>query len=82
MTYYPESQEDEPFRVRCYRKSELAMLYFPQYSAHATMQHLRRWILRCTELHEALKKSGYRGNGTHYFLRSEVELIVRYLGEP
>ena len=32
--------------------------------------------------YEALKKTGYTGTGTHYFLRKEVELIVRYLGEP
>lgn len=82
MTYYPDSTEDEPFRLRCYRKSELAMLYFPDFGPHAALQHLRRWILRCTELHEALKKTGYTGTGTHYFLRKEVELIVHYLGEP
>ena len=54
MTYYPDSTEDEPFRLRCYRKSELAMLYFPDFTPHAALQHLRRWILRCAELHEAL----------------------------
>lgn len=40
-----------------------------------------RWIKQCAELERELERSGYQKN-RKFFLKSEVELIVRFLGEP
>lgn len=42
---------------------------------------LGRWIKQCAELERELERSGYQKN-RKFFLKSEVELIVRFLGEP
>ena len=76
-----EMPDDRPFRLRVYRKSELALLYFPYAKKKQALNNLGRWIKKCTELHDALHRAGYVKN-RWFFLRPEVELIVRYLGEP
>ena len=45
------------------------------------LQGLGRWIKQCAELERELERSGYQKN-RKFFLKSEVELIVRFLGEP
>ena len=73
--------DERPFRMRVYRKSELAQLYFPYAAKKQALNNLNRWIRRCEALHTALTEAGYVKN-RWFFLRPEVELIVRYLGEP
>lgn len=73
--------EDLPFHCRVYRKSELAQLYFPESDTKTALQGLARWIKRCTELEEALEAVGYEKN-RRFFRKPEVELIVKFLGEP
>lgn len=73
--------EGVSFRMRVYRKNELARLYFPEAGKKAALQHLGRWIKRCVELDRALQETGY-DKYRKFFLRPEVELIVKYLGEP
>ena len=75
------SQQDAEFRPRIYRKSELAMLYFPYAGKKQALSNLTRWIRRCDELREALEGSQSMKN-RRFFLRPEVELIVKHLGEP
>lgn len=77
--YHEET--DTTFRLRIYRKSELAQLYFPGASRQTALQNLHRWIDRCPPIREGLAALGYDKH-RQYFLRREVELIVRYLGEP
>ena len=36
------------------RKSALAASYFPELASHQACNRLRRWIIRCTELHDKL----------------------------
>lgn len=73
--------EEPGFRHGVYRKSELAMLYFPYAGKKQAMANLNRWIRRCDGLHEALSHAdGLKTR--HFFLRPEVELIVKFLGEP
>lgn len=43
--------------------------------------NLWRWIKRCTQLDQALQEAGY-DKYRKYFLKREVELIVKFLGEP
>lgn len=45
------------------------------------LQGLARWIKRCTELEKALEAAGYDKN-RRFYLKPEVELIVKFLGEP
>lgn len=73
--------EDLLFHCRVYRKSELAQLYFPESDTKTALQGLARWIKRCTELGEALEAVGYEKN-RRFFRKPEVELIVKFLGEP
>lgn len=73
--------EDAPFRPRVYRKTELAQLYFPQAGKKTALQGLACWIKRCAELEKALEAAGYDKN-RRFYLKPEVELIVKFLGEP
>lgn len=73
--------EKGAFSLKAYRKNELAGLYFPQAGKKSALQGLARWIKQCAELKTALEKSGYQKN-RKFFLKSEVALIVKFLGEP
>lgn len=72
---------DSGMVVKCYLKSELAGLYFPDLSADSAVRKLMRWIKRCTDLMDELLKLDYRP-ASHTFSAREVRLIVYYLGEP
>ena len=63
------------------KKSDLASLYFPDLAPHQACNRLRRWIIRCKELHEELLLSGYSPT-QRFFTPRQVRLIIRYLGEP
>ncbi|WP_455668036.1 DUF4248 domain-containing protein [Phocaeicola sp.] len=69
------------FKVKCYRKSELAYLYFPDLSQDSGVQKLMRWIKKCTELYARLQAIGYNVQCQCLSVQ-EVRLIVEYLGEP
>ena len=58
------------------RKSALAASYFPELASHQACNRLRRWIIRCTELHDKLLETGYRPEQRIF------RLIIHYLGEP
>ena len=75
--------ENEIFTVRCYSKSELAMMYFPELSQEMASQKLKRWIRRCTPLMGELAECGFSTSSCRKDLTPrEVRLIVRHLGEP
>ncbi|WP_455623343.1 DUF4248 domain-containing protein [Parabacteroides sp.] len=63
------------------RKSALAASYFPELASHQACNRLRRWIIRCTELHGKLLETGYRPE-QRIFTPRQVGLIIQYLGEP
>ena len=69
------------FKVKAYMKLELAALYSPHSQDSTALQNLYRWMKRNTSLMEELKALGYN-KYRHSFLRQEVEVIVKYLGEP
>lgn len=75
------ADEETGFRLRVYRKNELARLYFPQADKKGALQGLSRWIKHCAELEKALKAAGYDKN-RKFYLKPEVALIVKFLGEP
>lgn len=73
--------EEDKFEIKAYDKIELAMLYCPDRTADAAVKTFWRWIKLCDPLVESLAVMGYNWR-RHRFLKQEVELIVRYLGEP
>lgn len=73
--------EEKTFIVRAYDKAELAELYSPGRSAAAALQTLYRWMQRNITLKEELNEAGYN-KFRHSFLKHEVAIIVKHLGEP
>lgn len=72
----------KPFEIRCYGKSELAMLYFPDaQTKKGALNNLNYWIDYNGELREKLNALNSPPHA-HRFTRREVELIVEYLCEP
>ena len=69
------------FKLKAYMKIELASLYSPSSQDATALQNLYRWMKRNTSLMEELKALGYN-KYRHSFLKQEVEVIVKYLGEP
>lgn len=76
-----EEEENEVFRPRTYKKSELAMLYFPNATKESASRNLRRWFMRCSMMMKELEAAGYDKN-RQYLLKSEVKIVVKHLGEP
>lgn len=74
-------KEEYIFELRAYDKVELAQLYCPGRTAESASRTLQRWIKQCEALVRDLERIGYNVH-RHRFLRKEVELIVRHLGEP
>ena len=73
--------EVPPFVIKAYTKAELAALYNPGLPPVLALQQLYRWMRKCRPLVEALEQSGYN-KYRHSFLKREVVLITKYLGEP
>ena len=71
------NQEEKAFIIR----AELAELYSPGRTAAAALQTLYRWMRRNMLLQEELNEAGYN-KFRHSFLKHEVAIIVRHLGEP
>ena len=71
----------ESFKLQSYPKSELAQLYSPDNCPSAALQTLYRWMKRNTTLMQELEAVGYN-KYRHSFLKQEVRIIVKYLGEP
>lgn len=71
----------ENFRLKAYTKVELAQLYSPHSQEATALQNLYRWMKRNTSLMEELRVLGYN-KYRHSFLKQEVQVIVKYLGEP
>ncbi len=77
---YP-SDEEKAFPIRMYTKAELAMLYCPNQCVKRALDNFYHWMLLNKELMAALEAVGYHKYRRSYLPR-EVELIVRYMGEP
>ena len=69
------------FNIKPYTKKELALLYFPSTDPHVAVNRLMMWVKRCHELHHALVEQGYKKN-VKWLSTREVEMIVKWLGEP
>ena len=69
------------FRIKAYAKMELAELYSPFAQGPSALQNLYRWMKQCHPLMAELEALGYN-KYRHSFLKQEVAIIVKYLGEP
>lgn len=69
------------FKPGVYTVKELALRYFPESTPRSATTQLRRWIVRNTDLLEALHAAGYQSMQRMYTPR-QVMLILEYLGEP
>lgn len=76
-----QNEEEKPFIIRSYTKVELALLYSPGREPASALQNLYRWIRKCTPLRLELQAFGY-DKYRHSFLKREVEIIQKHLGEP
>lgn len=71
----------ETFKLQSYTKTDLALLYSPNSETAAAIQNLYRWMKRNRPLMSELQAVGYN-KYRHSFLKQEVGIIVKYLGEP
>lgn len=71
----------DDFRVRCYRKGELALLYTPGVGRGSAVRTLQRWIRRNSQLTASLTLLGYQPTDK-IFSAAQVSQIVKYLGCP
>ncbi|NDW12620.1 DUF4248 domain-containing protein [Bacteroides sp. 214] len=69
------------FTIRTYAKEELARLYSPHDCIRNALRTLYRWMRRNAQLMQELDRVGYNKYARKFTPR-EVELIVKYLGEP
>lgn len=69
------------FKLQSYTKADLALLYSPHSGTATAIQNLYRWMKRNSSLMEELESVGYN-KFRHSFLKQEVRIIVKYLGEP
>ena len=69
------------FKLQPYTKAELALLYSPHSETPSAIQNLYRWMKRNHSLMSELQAVGYN-KYRHSFLKQEVGIIVKYLGEP
>lgn len=71
----------EEFKLKAYTKADLALLYSPHSGTATALQNLYRWMKRNHALMTELNAVGYN-KFRHSFLKQEVGIIVKYLGEP
>ena len=69
------------FKLQPYTKAELALLYSPHSETTSAIQNLYRWMKRNHSLMSEPQAVGYN-KYRHSFLKQEVGIIVKYLGEP
>jgi hypothetical protein len=69
------------FQIRTYGKSELALLYLPDVTAHAARRTLNAWINLSPGLSDRLHQTGLSPSA-HYYTPAQVRMIVEALGEP
>ena len=69
------------FKIKTYRKSELARLYFPELSSASAYKRLARKIAATPQLRTLLNEN-QKVRGRWYFFPKEVRRIVEALGAP
>lgn len=73
--------EIDSFKIRAMGFGELAQMYSPDVQVNSARFLLRSWINRHPMLKSELYESGYK-KGQRILLPIQVEIIVKYIGEP
>ncbi len=69
------------FPIKAYSKKELALLYFPDSTPRAAVNHLMAMVKRNDMLWDELQEAGYYSNRKTFTPR-EVRAIIDWLGAP
>ena len=67
--------------IQCWKFGALAMAYYPDRDYDSALRLFRREMHDTRGLWEALQAMGYKEN-TKLLTRSQVKVIVKFLGEP
>jgi hypothetical protein len=76
-----ETFTDQPFIYRSYSKQELAQMYNPSLAPSTAMKRFNEWLRHDPKFWKLLQRNGITIN-TKTYRRSQVRIIVDYLGEP
>ena len=69
------------FKIQCWKFGALAMAYYPDRDYDSALRLFRREMHDTRGLWNALQAMGYKEN-TKLLTRSQVKVIVKFLGEP
>ncbi|MCD8178772.1 MAG: DUF4248 domain-containing protein [Tannerellaceae bacterium] len=71
----------EEFIIKSYSWKELAILYAPELTSNSAARRFKKWVNFNQELVRELVSAGWRER-SKVLTPMQVEIIVRYLGEP
>ena len=69
------------FEIKDYNFGELAQMYYPDREYSTVVRRFREELQQTTGLSTALKSMNYKGK-ERVLTRSQVRVIVQYLGAP
>ena len=69
------------FKIRDYPFGELAQMYYPDHGYDSALRFFRREMHETRGMWRAMQDVGYKEN-TKVLTRSQVQAIVKFLGEP
>lgn len=69
------------FKIRDYPFGELTQLYYPDHNYDSALRFFRREMHETRGMWQAMQDVGYKEN-TKVLTRSQVQAIVKFLGEP
>jgi hypothetical protein len=72
---------DDKFKIKSYGYGELAQMYFPTITKQSATVQFRRWIRINNKLLDELSLAGFK-RYQKMLTPKQVEIIVRYIGEP
>lgn len=78
MKELPSEEEEIPFRIKTYKKKELACMYNPNITPRCAIRILTKWIKINKELLRLLTATGYHPR-TRTFTPRQVQIITSIL---
>ena len=81
MKELPSEEEEIPFRIKTYKKKELACMYNPNITRRCAIRIFTKWIKINKELLRLLTATGYHPR-TRTFTPRQVQIITSILDIP
>ena len=81
MKELPSEEEEIPFRIKTYKKKELACMYNPNITPRCAIRIFTKWIKINKELLRLLTATGYHPR-TRTFTPRQVQIITSILDIP